>query len=160
MCDVTLISFINNYTATGINLGDRPLTVNGSNFIDLSTKSLAFYQRYIASFVANNNADSEMLSATISKYMTAHDHALKRPMWQSLCYSILYYVSQHGLTVNPQNFIHDNYFCVLIVHHFLFSSLVQKVWCITVPLFFVYFHVIFPPYPRKLKIVDLWYICS
>ena len=101
MCDVTLISFINNYTTTRIDLGDRPLTVNGSNFIDLSTPRLAFYQRYIASFVANSSADSEMLSAEISKYLTAHDHALNRPMWQFLCYSILYYVSQHGLLYIP-----------------------------------------------------------
>ena len=67
VCNVTLISFINNYTATGIDLGDRAVTVV-HNFIYLSTTRLAFYQRYITTFVANNSADSEMLSATISKY--------------------------------------------------------------------------------------------
>ena len=70
VCDVTLISFINNYTSTGIDLGDTALTVSGSNFVNLSTPRLAFYQRYIATFVANNSADSEMLSATISKLVS------------------------------------------------------------------------------------------
>ena len=89
MCDVTLISFINNYTATGIDLGDGALTVKGSNFIDLSTTELAFYQRYIAKFVANNSADSEMLSATISKLVSIEGPWSCLPMWQSLCYSIV-----------------------------------------------------------------------
>ena len=66
VCDVTLISFVNSYTATRINLEDSPLTVNGSNFIDLSTTRLEFYQRYIATFVASNSADYEM-SAEIGK---------------------------------------------------------------------------------------------
>ena len=69
MCDVTLISFINNYTAIWMpDLGDITFTFNKGIFIDLSTTRLAFYQRYIATFVASNMADSEVLNATISKY--------------------------------------------------------------------------------------------